>query len=281
MKRLSFRNNIKYSFIFHTFISALIVVIGIIHSPSNHELQIHTSIDSTTASDQEIVKSVQVSQEYLDSEVKKYISDNQRRESELTAAKMELASVRNQLNKSKEDLSIENENLNKFRNKIDNLKIEAKRIETENQKKKQLQNKLAYLESEADDLERKTKRIEKLNTQRRLLHDKNMEIVKSIQRSNELIASKQKEELRSKYEAKIHNILYAAWKLPFNRTNVTCSVILNLATDGRINGHKYNDGCPDNYREMIDLALERVGRLPQVDKIIFRDKEVVNFIDQI
>ncbi|PSV01081.1 hypothetical protein C9J27_03420 [Photobacterium kishitanii] len=89
------------------------------------------------------------------------------------------------------------------------------------------------------------------------------------------------EKARGNYESDIYNTLFSAWSLPYSRTSVKCSVELTLDRSGKILSHQFLNNCNDFYVYSIEEAIRKVKYFKRVESGIFRNTEVINFIDNV
>lgn len=278
-----FKKYLSLSIIVH--ILGVIIFFGctyLIASPERHEVNLTNSKQIKGVTDEQIIKSIAISQSELNESLSRYNEQRTNNEKKLISKKRQLLNIEYQLRKKqnlidkkeKELISVE-KNINEIKKKEYSLKeSEIKKKRNAEIKK---QRELVRKEKILQDKIKEDKIKQKLEEQKKA----NEAALKEITQRNEAIEKREMALLRGKYESEIHKLLYDAWILPYDRLNVRCPVELSLSPDGNIIDFKFLTDCPVDYKQMIDLAISRVKKLPKIASKIFKAKEVVNFIDSV
>ncbi|MBU2895949.1 hypothetical protein [Vibrio hepatarius] len=277
---MDFRKYLSASAIIHfvLIIAALLVaVLGL--GGKEHKVNLSNNEEIKAISEEEIIKSVSVSEEELKHSLEQYSRRQSEREVELNKQKAAFQKTQQALKKKEQELAQKEKQLQKISQKIQDLSGKAKILQEEEAKKKR--NELEKKRQQEKKLDQERKREAEIKERLAKQKQDNERALREIAERNALAEKRELALIRGKYENDIHELLYDAWVLPYDRKNVSCSVTLSLSSSGFIDNYEFNNVCPPNYKSMIELAIERVKRLPSVPEKIFRSKEVVNFIDRV
>jgi myosin heavy subunit len=253
--------------------------------PMTHKVKLSEMSQIEAISQDEIMHSIAVSEEELQASLNKYQQMKNNHQSSLKSSQHKVDQTNRQLSKKQSQLNQKSKELKALEAKIKRMEQRQKDLaaksEAEAKKKRVEQRKVAEQKEKKEKLEREHKR--ESERQRRLQEQKeaNQRALDAIAARNKKAEERELALIRGKYESEIHTLLYDAWTLPYDRQSVHCPVELTLTPSGEIQSFNFLGDCPSNYKTMIDLAVERVKRLPRVSNEIFRKKEVINFIDRI
>ncbi|MDK9790604.1 TonB C-terminal domain-containing protein [Vibrio sp. D431a] len=145
----------------------------------------------------------------------------------------------------------------------------AKKLEAEQQKARDEQKEIVADQREAQD---KAARLEAMRRD-------NTKLLQEVQENNRELERAQLAKARGVYERTIHDNLIKNWTLPFMRKSVNCKVELSVTPTGVIQSFKIHKPCDDLYKKSIVTAIEKTAFLPRVNETVFKNTEIVNFID--
>ncbi|MCY9861010.1 hypothetical protein OTK49_00445 [Vibrio coralliirubri] len=290
----NFKKYLIGSFGFH--VGALVVAIVasfVVATPQSQKINLANNDAIPAMTEKQLMESVAVSEAELAASLSQYEQRTKAREAEynnrleaVNKAEKALSEKNKEISKSQRELQMVNKNLAEMREQARRLKAQQEHAVAEDKKKRadeivqqEKLRKAKVAEKNRIEAERKEEELVK----RRLAAQKeaNKKALREIAARNKAAEERELALIRGKYEDDIHNLLYDAWMLPYDRQNVHCSVALNLAPDGSIINFSFQTECPSGYKQMIDLAIQRVNKLPRVPDKIFKSTEVVNFIDVI
>lgn len=253
--------------------------------PASHKVKLNEMTQIEAISQDELMHSIAVSEEELQASLNKYDQMKQSHQSSLKSSQQKVEQTSRQLSQKQSQLNQKSKELKALEAKIKRMEQRQKDLaaknEAEAKKKRVEQRKIAEQKAKKAKLERKRKREEERKRRLQEQKEANQKALEAIAARNKKAEERELALIRGKYESEIHTLLYDAWTLPYDRQNVHCPVELTLTSSGEIQSFKFVGDCPSNYKTMIDLAVERVKRLPRVSNEIFRKKEVINFIDRI
>ncbi|UKA04588.1 hypothetical protein [Photobacterium damselae] len=152
-------------------------------------------------------------------------------------------------------------------------------------KKKAAARKQKLIEAKKKQEEAEKKRLEEVERKRReevriaRLREADNQRRIQAEAAARLVEKKRKD--RGEYEDEIYERMFSAWSLPYVRSNVKCSVRLDVAKDGTITGYDFITPCPEMYKSSIVTAINNVGQFDIKEQSTYRSKEVVNFLDNL
>ncbi|ELP5898434.1 TonB C-terminal domain-containing protein [Vibrio vulnificus] len=279
---MNFRKFLSASAIIHfalVFAALLVAVLGV--SDKEHKVNLSNNKEIEAISEEALIKSVSVSEDELKHSLEQYSRRQSERRAELNKQEEEYNKAEKALKMKEQELAQKDKQLQKLSQKIQDLSDKAKILQEEEAKKKRNElEKNRQLEKKKK-LEQEQKREAEIKERLAKQKEANERALNEILERNALAEKRELGLIRGKYENDIHELLYNAWVLPYDRKNVSCTVTLSISNRGFIENYEFNNACPHNYKSMIELAIERVKRLPSVPEKIFRSKEVVNFIDRV
>ena len=279
---MDFRKYLSASAIIHFVLiiaAVLVAVLGL--GGKEHKVNLSYNEEIKAISEEEIIKSVSVSEEELKYSLEQYSRRQSEREQELNKQQAAFQKTQQALKKKEQELAQKEKQLQKVSQKVQDLSDKAKILQEEEAKKKRNELEKKRQQEKKKKLEQERKREAEIKERLAKQKQANERALREIAERNALAEKRELALIRGKYENDIHELLYDAWVLPYDRKNVSCSVTLSLSSRGFIDNYEFNNVCPPNYKSMIELAIERVKRLPSVPDKIFRSKEVVNFIDRV
>lgn len=290
----NFKKYLIGSFGFH--IGALVVAVVasfVAATPTHQKVNLSENDAIPAMTEKQLMESVAVSEKELAASLSQYEKRSQARDAEykqkleaVNKAEKALSQKKQEISKRELELKKVNKNLAEMREQARRLKAQQEQAAAEDKKKRAEElSKQAELrkkkEAEKQRLDEERKQEEEVKRRLAAQKQANERALREIAERNRIAEERELALIRGKYEDDIHNLLYDAWMLPYDRENVHCAVALSLAPDGTILDFKFRTACPSDYKHMIDLAIQRVNKLPRVPEKIFKPVEVVNFIDVI
>ncbi|CAH7365645.1 hypothetical protein VCHA53O466_40263 [Vibrio chagasii] len=297
MARITFKKAVTIAAVSHVALFVISVLFGVV-SPSAHDEEGQGfEISPTDYIETERIATSMVSEQQITMQMEEFNSLRQANAASELKLSQDLKKLEDKRNQLQSDVAKAGDKLETMTSDVALREKELKRLaEKEAEAKKnaeaalEREAKLAAkkLKAEQDEVKLEQKRLadetarkELESAQLEATRAENAQLLKDVRENNRNLEKRQLAKARGVYEKGIHDALIRNWQLPYMRERVNCKVFLTVTPRGVITKYKIHQPCPVMYANTISDAIDKTAFLPSAADKIFKDVEIVNFVDSV